>query len=167
MTDNDKTMMVLAGVGFVAFVATLMMQDDGSTAKTPKDNPYQKDFENVDKLFREESYPNAVTTMINILCQVIRDKSGQRELDGTKLVNDVFGKSGNLKFDLFPNQPNIDGHDGYTNLCRGVMQGFRNSHAHANLILEKEEAQWQIQLIAHLADAVAKKTKPNNAGKSA
>ncbi len=177
MSNNDKTIFwILAGIAGVGLATTLANEpapeiadtvaDDTSDKTTTMDNvssvkhppKYEKEFARVEKSLENGLYSNAVMDACKILCQSIRDKSGIDKVDGVDLINQVFGKNALLRFNIYPNQPNLDLHNGYVHLCCGVLGGFRNVHAHANLDLTEAEAKWQIQFIVYLINAVMNKT---------
>ena len=63
--------------------------------------------------------------------------------------------SGVITLSLFEN---IDAHEDYAHLCRGLMTVIRNMQAHANIPIIKKDSEWQIMLMLHLFYMVQEKT---------
>lgn len=161
MSDDGK---LWAFVGVGAAILTIIAAASSSESATPEieETPYEEPLNTIKKLFEQKNYGPAVAEACKLLTQIVQDKSGIKDKDGTNLINAAFGDKGVLTFNVHPEHQNIDAHSGYFDLCRGVFGAFRNPVNHAMIKMSKEEAHIQINLIAYLAEIIEKHTIERN-----
>lgn len=120
-----------------------------------------KENEKIIKLLDGGHNTEAVGYACKKLFELIREKSRFNEsdetrfLDGTQLVDNVFSpKKPVLRFTNHDDYSNLDTHEGYYYLLKGVALAFRNTVMHTNIELTEEEVKVQFSMIAYLYDLV-------------
>lgn len=163
-TQNEGRFWIFALIAAAITAGVLIAKNKNSeNDKQQTDEEYDRVGKNAEKLFRQGNYVSAVMEISKLLAKVIRDKSGIRKKDGTALIDAALNpNSGVLKFTVHANHDNIQTHEGYYFLCKGVFLAFRNPVAHANIQLTKKQATAQIQIISYLIEHVIHHTTPIN-----
>jgi uncharacterized protein (TIGR02391 family) len=83
------------------------------------------------QLFRDGHYASAVENACKALNNLVQMKSGNYQLDNTKLMSAVFSKNNpRLVFNKLTNQSDLDEQEGFMHLYMGVCLAFGNPRAH-------------------------------------
>jgi uncharacterized protein (TIGR02391 family) len=83
------------------------------------------------QLFRDGHFANAVENACKALNNLVQMKSGNYQLDNTKLMSAVFSKNNpTLAFNELANQSDTDEQEGFMHLYMGTCLAFRNPRAH-------------------------------------
>lgn len=114
----------------------------------------------VSSLYRDGHYANAIEDGVKALNALVRMRSGVDGLDGSKLMERVFGpKKPILRFNNLADDSDIDEQRGYMMLFSGAVAGLRNPRAH-KLIMDDGERALEfiafISLLAKLLDGAEK-----------
>jgi uncharacterized protein (TIGR02391 family) len=83
------------------------------------------------QLFRDRHFANAVENACKALNNMVQMKSGNYQLDNTRLMSAVFSKNNpTLAFNELTNQSDHDEQEGFMHLYMGACLAFRNPRAH-------------------------------------
>lgn len=103
-------------------------------------------------LYRDGHYRNAVLDGCLALVNFVKEKSRRHDLDGAKLMREVFSKNNPLlAFNDLSNQTDLDEQEGMMHLFEGVVLALRNPRAHTLLDDSPELALEYIALLSLLA----------------
>lgn len=112
------------------------------------------------QLFKDGHYADAVEAACKMLKTLVQNYSGRRDLDGAKLMSEVFTKNTPiLAFNALSNQSDLDEQEGMMFLFRGVMSAFRNPRSHDFVQDHPEDALQAISFISFLAKQLDRTTK--------
>ncbi|MDD3976399.1 MAG: TIGR02391 family protein [Candidatus ainarchaeum sp.] len=113
-----------------------------------------------ESLFKTEHYSEAIEASFKQIILLIKektnypkDKNNESELDGAKLMREVFNlskKTPLLKLNSLVTQTDINEQEGFMNIFVGAVQGIRNPKAHANLNLKDPQKAIEYILFASL-----------------
>lgn len=104
-------------------------------------------------LYRNGYYPQAVFEASKALINLVKERSGTHDLDGTKLMTTVFSKSNPiLAFNDLNDQSDLDEQEGMMHLFMGAVLGVRNPRGHSFLSDSPEDALEYIGLLSLLAN---------------
>ena len=91
--------------------------------------------------YERKDYTEAVRDTIFFLCEVIREKSGLIDLDGSKLVSDaLMGKTPLILVNKNETSTEKDVQQGVGFALKGIMQAVRNPISHEKTILSESDA---------------------------
>ena len=108
-------------------------------------------------LYRDGHYSQAVFDASKALVNLVKDRSGKHDLDGTKLMTTVFSKNNSiLAFNDLKDQSDLDEQEGMMYLFMGAVLGVRNPRGHSVLTDSPEDALEYIGLLSLLANRVEK-----------
>jgi uncharacterized protein (TIGR02391 family) len=83
------------------------------------------------QLFRDGHFANAVENACKALNNLVQMKSGNYQLDNTRLMSAVFNKNNpTLAFNELKSQSDSDEQEGFMHLYMGACLAFRNPRAH-------------------------------------
>jgi len=113
-----------------------------------------------DALYRGGHYANAIEDAVKALNALVRLRSGVEDLDGSKLMQQVFRPEGPvLSFNALADQSDIDEQRGYMMMFSGAVAGLRNPRAH-KLVKDNSERALEfiafVSLLAKLLDGAVK-----------
>lgn len=84
-----------------------------------------------EKLFKDGHYPQAILEAFKLVVRTVKNKSNRNDLDGTKLMSEVFSKNAPiLPLNSLKTQTEKDEQEGFMFLCMGAVLGIRNPKAH-------------------------------------
>ncbi len=114
------------------------------------------------RLYRDCHYANAIEDAVKALNALVRLYSGVDDLDGSKLMQRVFGGTQPiLQFNALADASDRDEQQGYMMMFSGAVAGLRNPRAH-KLILDDPERALEfiafVSLLAKLLDGAEKAT---------
>jgi uncharacterized protein (TIGR02391 family) len=113
-----------------------------------------------DELYENGHYADAVFNACKVLINCVQEKSGRFDLDGSKLMAEVFSKNSPiLVFNDLSDQTDLDEQEGMMHLFIGVTLGIRNPRGHAILDDDPQQALEYLILISHLIKSLNKATK--------
>lgn len=111
-------------------------------------------------LFKSKHYSEAIEASFKQIISLIKektnypkDKNNGSELDGTKLMREVFNLSKEipiLQLNNLINETDRNEQEGFMNIFVGAVQGIRNPKAHANLNLKDPQKAIEYILFASL-----------------
>lgn len=112
-------------------------------------------------LYVGRHYPQAVEEACKFLDDLVRDKSGRRDLTGTSLMQHVFSPNNPvLALNSCTTESEMNEQRGYMQILAGVMIGVRNPRAHGSGWTDsKEHALQLLSLANHLVGKVKTATK--------
>ena len=115
------------------------------------------------QLFRDGHLANAVENACKALNSLVQMKSGNYQLDNTKLMSAVFNKNNpTLAFNELSNQSDNDEQEGFMHLYMGACLAFRNPRAHDLTEDEPDIAFGMILTVSFLAKMIDHATtRPN------
>ena len=112
-------------------------------------------------LYRDGHYANAVEDACKALNAFVKLRSGRDDLDGTALMQQVFGGNApTLRFNDLADDSDRSEQQGFMHLFAGAMLGFRNPRAHKIIQDRPERALEYIALISLLAKLVDEADRP-------
>jgi len=86
-------------------------------------------------LFRDGHYASAILEAFKVIDNLVREKSGESELNGRALMAKVFHKDNpKLRVNELATPSDRDEHEGLLLLLMGAMVGIRNPKAHDNIV---------------------------------
>ena len=112
------------------------------------------------KLFLDGHYPQAIEDAFKAVNIFVKEKSERRDLDGKKLMLEVFSKD-NPILALNGNSTisEKDEQEGFMHLFAGAIQGIRNPNAHDEIIQRDQKATLQYLAFASLLCRTVDKSK--------
>jgi uncharacterized protein (TIGR02391 family) len=111
-------------------------------------------------LFRDKHYSQAVFNASKALVNYVKERSGRNDLDGTKLMTEVFSKNNSvLVFNDLKDQTDEDEQQGMMYLFMGAVSAVRNPRGHSFLTDTPEDAIEYIGLLSMLANRLEKARK--------
>lgn len=111
--------------------------------------------------FGTEHYQDAMLNAVKALMQMIREKVKPVDLDGDKLITDVFGIKNNPKliFDNIDTETGKNIQTGFMMILQGIVKGIRNPTAHGFEDITKSEAIQFLMFASFLATKIENTTK--------
>jgi uncharacterized protein (TIGR02391 family) len=118
-----------------------------------------------EKLFKDKHYAQAIFEAYKALINYVKEKSGEKTLDGQELMEEVFSvnydrrtleikKKPILQLNELSTREDIDEQMGFMHLFRGSVMGIRNPKAHG---LIKQEDPFKALEYLSLASLLAKR----------
>jgi uncharacterized protein (TIGR02391 family) len=107
------------------------------------------------KLFDDGHYADAVFNASKALINLVKEKSGNYDLDGASLMRMAFSKnSPTLVFNGLADQTDLDEQEGMMHLFEGAVLGIRNPRGHAVRYDSPQRALEFISMLSLLANLV-------------
>jgi len=103
------------------------------------------------KLYADGHYAQAIFEAFKRVNNLVKEKSGRRDLDGKSLMQHVFSPSNPvLKFNDLSSQSEKDEQEGFMHLFAGAMLGIRNPKGHENIVQKDPDKALEYLVFASL-----------------
>ena len=88
-----------------------------------------------EKVFKDNHYAEAIFNAFKRVNNLVKEKSGKRDLDGKDLMLTVFSRNNPiLKFNNLVSRTDQDEQEGFMHLFAGAIMGIRNPKAHEDIV---------------------------------
>lgn len=92
------------------------------------------------KLFTDKHYAQAIFEAFKKVNNLVKEKSGRRDLDGKNLMLTTFSVNAPiLKMNVLISQSDKDEQEGFMHLYAGAIMGIRNPKGHDNIIQKNKD----------------------------
>ena len=120
------------------------------------------------QLFADGHYAKAVEESFKALNNTVKAKSGRNDLDGDKLMREVFSANDpRLRLNDLHSQSHKDEQRGYMDIFAGAMTGIRNPRAHEHRLHDNPETALELLTLAnHLMGRLEASKRTKRRGKS-
>jgi len=114
-----------------------------------------------EKLLSQGHYANCVNEACKAFNNAVQHKSGS-DRDGQDLMFSVWGDKGNLRFNSYATESEINEHEGVKYMSAGIMRGLRNPTAHTPAIKAGITFQECVEVLATVSYLFGKLDKATN-----
>jgi len=112
------------------------------------------------RLFDNKHYSESVFNAFKTINNLVKEKSGQKSLDGKPLMLKVFSRNDPiLKLNKLKTLSDKDEQEGFMHIFAGAIQGIRNPRGHDDLAQEEKYRALEHLILANLLCGKLKETK--------
>ena len=102
-------------------------------------------------MFTDKHYPQAIFEAFKKVNNLVKEKSGRRDLDGKNLMLTTFSVNNPiLKMNGLISQSDKDEQEGFMHLYAGAIMGIRNPKGHENIIQKNKDRTIKYLMFASL-----------------